>query len=106
MSVREQDQTLAALRQARAQVDQAAAAKEIARQDIRTVSVGREGLVALVEAAKAQLRLAQVDLSNTIITAPEDGQVGEVGMRLGQYVTNGTQLCSLVPAERWIIANY
>ncbi len=27
-------------------------------------------------------------------------------MRLGQYVTNGTQLMSLVPADRWIIANY
>lgn len=106
VSVREQDQTLAALKLAKAQVAQAQASGEIAKQDIRTVTVGRDGLLALVEAARAQLRLAEVDLSNTTIVAPEDGQVGEVGVRLGQYVTNGTQLLSLVPTERWIIANY
>jgi multidrug resistance efflux pump len=27
-------------------------------------------------------------------------------VRLGQYVTNGTQLLSLVPAELWVIANF
>ena len=41
-----------------------------------------------------------------MIRAPEVGQVGKVGVRLGQYVTNGTQLMSLVPSERWVIANY
>lgn len=106
VSVRERDQMLAALRQAQAQVRQAEASGEIARQDLRTVDVGRGGLEAQVEAARAQLRLAQIDLSNTVIRAPEAGQVGEVGVRLGQYVTNGTQLLSLVPADRWVIANY
>ena len=55
---------------------------------------------------RQQLRLAEIDLDNTIIRAPEDGQVGEVGVRLGQYVTNGVQLLSLVPPERWVIANF
>jgi multidrug resistance efflux pump len=41
-----------------------------------------------------------------IIRAPQGGQLGQVGVRLGQYVTNGTQLMVLVPAYRWIIANY
>ncbi|WP_293902410.1 HlyD family secretion protein [Phenylobacterium sp.] len=106
ISVRERDQTLAALRQAEAQVRQAQASSEVARQDIRTVDVGRGGLEAQVEAARAQLRLAQIDLDNTTVRAPEPGQVGEVGVRLGQYVTNGTQLLSLVPSDRWVIANY
>ena len=106
VSVRELDQTRAALRQAEAQVRQAAAASEIARQDIKTVDVGRGGLEANVEAARAQLRLAQIDLDHTVIRAPEAGQVGEVGVRLGQYVTNGVQLVSLIPAERWVIANF
>jgi len=104
--VRERDQTVAALRQAEAQVRQAQASSEIARQDIRTVDVGRGGLEAQVEAARAQLRLAQIDLDNTLIRAPEAGQLGEVGVRLGQYVTNGTQLLSLVPPDRWVIANF
>ena len=106
ISVRERDQTLAALRAAEAQVRQARATSEIARQDIRTVDVGRGGLEAQVEAARAQLRLADIDLRNTYILAPESGQVGEVGVRLGQYVTNGVQLLSLVPPDRWVIANY
>ena len=106
VSVRERDQTLAALRQAEAGVRQAEASGEIARQDVRTVDVGRGGLEAQVEAARAQLRLAEIDLSNTVIRAPEAGQVGEVGVRLGQYATNGTQFLSLVPGDRWIIANY
>ena len=106
VSIRERDQTQAALAQAQAQVRQAQAANAIAREDIRTVDVGRGGLEAQVEAARAALRLAEIDLSNTVIRAPEAGQLGEVGVRLGQYVTNGTQLTALVPPDRWIIANY
>lgn len=106
VSVRERDQNLAAFRAAEAQVSQARAAAEIARQDIRTVDVGRGGLEANVEAARAQLRLAEVDLDHTVIRAPESGQLGQIGVRLGQYVTNGTQMVSLIPADRWIIADF
>lgn len=106
VSRRERDQAVAALAQAEAGVRQSAASGEIARQDIRTVDVGRGGLEAQVEAARAQLRLAEIDLGNTVIRAPEDGQVGEIGVRLGQYVTNGNQLLALVPPDRWVIANY
>ncbi|PZU10185.1 HlyD family secretion protein [Sphingomonas sp.] len=106
ISIRERDQTLAALRAAEAQLRQANASSEIARQDVRSVDVGRGGLVAQVEAARAALRLAEINLSYCVIRAPEDGQLGEIGVRLGQYVTLGTQLMSLVPGERWVIANY
>ena len=106
VSIRERDQNLASLRQAQAQILQSDAAIEIARQDLRTVDVGKGGLEAQVQAARAQLRLAEIDLENTVIRAPEAGQMSEIGVRLGQYVTNGTQLLSLVPADRWVIANY
>lgn len=106
VALRERDQNLAAHAQAEAQVRQASAALDMARQDLRTVEVGRDALVANVEAAHAQLRLAQIDLDNTVIRAAEDGQLGEVGVRLGQYVTNGTQLLQLVPAERWVVAHF
>lgn len=106
ISVRERDQTLAALRAAEAGVRQARAAGEIARQDLRTVEVSKGALEAQVEGARAQLRLAEIDLENTKVRAPEAGQIGEVGVRLGQYVTNGVQLVSLVPPERWVIANF
>jgi multidrug resistance efflux pump len=92
VSLRERDQTLAALRQAEAQARQA--------------NGGEGSFEAQVDAARAQLELAQVDLDHTVIIAAADGHVSEIGVRVGQYVTNGTQLMSLVPADRWVIANF
>jgi multidrug resistance efflux pump len=106
VSLRERDQTLAALRQAEAGVRQAEAQRTIAQEQVRTVTVGRGGLEAAVENARAALRLAEIDLANTIIRAPQAGQVSELGVRLGQYVTAGTQLLFLVPSNVWVVANF
>ncbi|TFI58730.1 HlyD family secretion protein [Sphingomonas parva] len=106
VSLRERDQTLAALRQAEAGVRQAQAQRAIAGEQVRTVEVGRGGLEAAVENARAALRLAEIDLANTIIRAPQAGQVSEIGVRLGQYVTAGTQLLFLVPSNVWVVANF
>jgi len=106
LSRRERDQTLAALRQAEAGVRQAEAQRAVASEQVRTVTVGRGGLQAGVESARAALQLARIDLANTVIRAPQDGQVSELGVRLGQYVTAGTQLLFLVPHRVWIVANF
>ncbi len=106
VSLRERDQTRAALRQAEAGVAQAKAAREIATQDVRSVTVGRGGLAAGVEGAEAALRLTEIDLANTVIRAPESGRLSDVGVRNGQYVTSGTQLLFIVPPRIWVIANY
>jgi multidrug resistance efflux pump len=103
---RERDASRAALRQAQADLRQAQAAVTVAQEDIRSVAVGRGGLQAGVEAAQAALRLAEIDLANTVIRAPVAGQLGEIGVRQGQYVTAGTQLMSLVPQQLWVIANF
>lgn len=92
VSIRERDQTLAALRMAEAQV--------------RNANGGQGSLEAQVDAARAQIELANLDVEHTVIAAVADGQVGEIGVRVGQYVTNGTLLMQLVPAERWVIANF
>ncbi|GAA5233175.1 HlyD family secretion protein [Verticiella sediminum] len=106
VSNRERDQIRAAARAAAAHVKQAEAAIDIARQDIAATEVSRGGREADVELAEATLRLARIDLDNTVIRAPRDGQVGEVGVRQGQYVAAGTQLVYLVPRQTWIVANY
>lgn len=106
VSLRERDQTLAALRQAEAAVHQAEAQRSVAQEQVRSVTVGRGGLEAAVEGARAALRLAEIDLANTVIRAPQDGRLGEVGVRLGQYVTAGTQLVFLVPPTVWVMANF
>jgi len=106
VSLRERDQTLAALRQAEAGVLQAQAQQSVAAEQVRTVQVGRGGLQAAVSGGDAAVRLAQIDLANTVIRAPQSGRLGEVAVRLGQFVTSGTQLTSLVPPRVWVSANF
>jgi multidrug resistance efflux pump len=100
------DEQVAAVRAAEAQLKQARAARQIGTEDLRTVVVGRNGLIADVKAAEAQVRLAEVDLEHTIIRAPQAGQLSEVSVRRGQYVTAGTQLMFLVPRAFWVTANF
>lgn len=99
------DVARAANAQAVAAVTQAKANLEIARQDLRTVVVNRGSLQASVTNAEAAVQLARINLSNTRITAPRDGQLGQIGVRLGAYVSAGTQLMALVPDTLWVIAN-
>src|SRR5262249_35916312 len=99
VSIRERDQNLAALRQAQAQTQQSDAAIEIARQDLRTVDVGKGGLEAQVQAARAQLRLAEIDLENTVIRAAEAGQVSEIGVGRGPERPHGAPPPRLWPAR-------
>lgn len=106
ISEREFDQTRAALLAAEASVRQAQAAHQVGQQDVRSVIVGRDGLQASVEGARAQLHLAEIDLANSIIRAPVDGQLSEVGVRNGAYVSAGTQLMFIVPHDIWVIANF
>ncbi len=100
------DQSQQALDQARASLAASNAAAEVARQDIQTAIVNRQSLVAAVEGAEAAVHLAEIDLSNTRILAPQDGRLGEASARLGQYVAAGTQLMALVPSKVWVIANF
>jgi len=106
VSIRERDQIRASARAAAANVKQAQAAIAIAEQTLKASEVSRGGLQAQVEIAEAALKRAQIDLDNTVIEAPRDGQVSEVTVRQGQYVAAGSQLLYLVPEQLWVIANY
>ncbi|MDH5857897.1 HlyD family secretion protein [Lampropedia aestuarii] len=113
LSQRERDQTEAALKQAEAALKRAQAAREqalagqvVANEDLRAAGVNQEALEAAVQSAKAAVALAQIDLDNTEIRAPQAGHVGEVGAKLGQYVAPGTQLLAVVPSQVWVIANF
>jgi multidrug resistance efflux pump len=105
VSKRELDVTLAANAQTVAAVAQAQANLDIARQDLQTVVVNRGSLEAAVASAEAAVQLARIDLSNTRVVAPRDGQLGQIGVRLGAYVNSGAQLMALVPNQLWVIAN-
>ncbi len=106
VSLRERDQVRATAELAQANVLKAQADIRIGEEAIKSTQVSRAGLQAQVEAAQAQLGLAQIDLDNTVIRAPTDGQISEASVRLGQYVTAGSQLMFLVPQQMWVVANY
>jgi len=91
---------------AQASVQQSQAQIRIAEESLVSTQVARKGLEAQVESARAQLELARIDLANTEIRAPRDGQVSEASVRLGQYVSAGSQLLFLVPDALWVVANF
>jgi multidrug resistance efflux pump len=105
LSIREQDQQKAGKAQTAAAVAQARASLEISKQSAQAVVVNKLSLQAAVANAEAALKAARVDLDNTRITAPSDGQLGQVTVRQGAYVNSGAQLMGLVPRQMWVIAN-
>ncbi|WP_421729391.1 HlyD family secretion protein [Brevundimonas sp.] len=99
------DTTQASLRAAQASLAEARAVEGVAQTGVTSAVVGRGSLEAAVENARAQVRLAQINLDNTRITAPSNGRLGEVSVRVGQSVAAGTQLTTLVPHLTWVVAN-
>lgn len=106
VSQSEDDAAVAALKEAAAEVAQAQAALQSSLQAVEAVRVNQQVLEADVEAANAQLSAAQIDLGYATITAPATGKLSEIGVRRGQYVVPGATLAYIVPAERWVIANF
>lgn len=96
----------AQLESAEAALLQANANVAIAQQAVKSAEVQGKVLAAQAEAARAVQSQAEISLSYTLIKAPESGRLSDIGVKLGQYVTSGSQLMFLVPQARWVIANY
>lgn len=78
-------------------------------QGMLTVARGRLAQAAdpsQVEAAKAQLDLARQNLAYTRIYASTNGYVGEKSVELGQTVSAGMTLMTIIPHKVYITANY
>lgn len=70
-------------------------------------AVAAEGTAkAQLEFAKAQLAIAEKDLKDTKILAPEDGTVTMRTAEQGAYVAPGQPLFVLVGKKRWVVANF
>ncbi|WLG12562.1 HlyD family secretion protein [Psychrobacter cibarius] len=96
----------AQLAQAQAGVQQAEANLQVALEASKKTSGSRSSLDANIKNAEAVAKQAQLNLDNTIIRAPESGQLSQVSVKAGQYVSAGTQLMYVVPKGVWIIANF
>jgi membrane fusion protein (multidrug efflux system) len=59
-----------------------------------------------IEQAQARLDQANLNLSWTVVTAPQDGWITKRNVEAGNYITAGQQLFSIVAPEVWITANF
>ncbi len=100
------DRTEAEHLQARAKIAEAQANLAAARQQMGVLETQRPQLEADIAAAAAALKLAEIELANTIVRSPADGWVGERQARVGQYVRAGTLLVAVVPQDFWVVANF
>ena len=100
------EQARLAVQQAEALVSQAEAQLDVQRESIASAEAQLISADAAIASAEAAVQLARIDLDNTVIHAPEDGTLGQVTVRVGQYVTAGTALVSHVGDDLWIIANF
>lgn len=86
-----------------AAIRQAHAASSQSNATAQQVSV----VNATIEQRKADLENAKLNLSYTVITAPQDGRVSKVNVQLGQLLQAGQTLFSVVNEnEPWIVANF
>jgi membrane fusion protein (multidrug efflux system) len=91
---------------AQAQATQTAAQGAYAANDA-LVRGSSEDTDPAVQAAKAKLDAARLDLERTVIRAPIDGTVTKRGIQLGQRVAQGTSIMTIVPLNQiYIDANF
>ena len=108
------EQALAAKQTAERQLAILEEQKKQAQTQTNAVSVQSNATASQVSVADATIKQKQVDidaaklnLSYTVITAPQDGLVSKVNVQPGQYVQAGQPLFSVVHSEDvWVIANF
>ena len=110
------------------QYEQALAAKQLAERQVQVLVEQRNqasqqtGVVAsqsnatsqqigiatsIIKQRQVDLEDAKLNLSYTVIIAPENGLVSKVNVQAGQYLTAGQSLFSLVlNQDTWVIANF
>jgi membrane fusion protein (multidrug efflux system) len=59
-----------------------------------------------VEQAQARLDQADLNLSWTVVAAPQDGWITKRNVEVGNYVTPSQQIFSIVSPDVWITANF
>jgi len=101
VSLREAEQ-----QKARAQMTSRTAEVDAQIKQRAVLDAQEQQLQADLNAKKEALKVAQTNLDYTRILAPTDGIVGERKVRVGQLVSPGTQVLSLVENTIWVQANY
>ena len=94
------------LQRAQAAVASSRATLEAEKQERAALNTEDASYKADIEAKKAGIIVAQVNLGYTKIVAPMGGTVGERHVLAGQLASPGMQVVDLVQGDVWIQANY
>lgn len=79
----------------------------VSQQQFDTSTAQYNDVKAKYDAIASQVAQAELNLSNTKITAPVDGFVAKKSVEVGQLAAPGVPLIGFIDAgERWIIANF
>jgi membrane fusion protein, multidrug efflux system len=106
-TMQEHQQADTALEQGQASLDSAQASLDAARRQLDVLKAQMSATNAALKADEARLEQARLNLSYTQIRAPVDGMVGERSVQVGNYVSPGTTLMTVVPLDQvYIEANY
>ena len=106
-TIQRAEQTESARGQAAAQLQRDKAGLAAAQNKVTVLATEREQAKAQLERSRALAHQAELNLSYTTISAPVDGTVGARSLRVGQFVSAGTQLMAVVPLQAtYIVANF
>ena len=101
------EQAKAAYEAAKARYQALVAQKQAALSQYAETSKKTTGTEAAILRKEADLDLAKLNLSYTVLTAPYDGYMGRRTLEPGQYVQTGQTISYLVRnKDKWITANY
>ena len=90
----------------RATVAARRAALEAAQLRVNSMQAQIRQAHAQGENAQAQFDAANVNLGSTEIKASTDGRIGDKSVRVGQFVSAGTRMMSVVPTRFYVVANF
>lgn len=108
------EQAQAAKESAEKQVAILEAQKQQAQQQTNAANVQSNATGQQIDIAGTNIRqreadvdAAKLNLSYTVVTAPQDGLVSKVNVRTGQFVQAGQALFSIVHSDNvWVVANF
>jgi len=86
-----------------------AATRQTAAAQSQSNAVGQQINVAKasIQQRTADVENAKLNLSYTVITAPEDGHVSKVNVQIGQLIQAGQSIFTVVSDEApWVVANF
>lgn len=107
VSQQQYEQAKAAYEAADARYRSLMAQKDAARSELQEMHKKTTGTKAAIMSKEADLELARLNLSYTVLTAPYDGYMGRRTLEPGQFVQAGQTISYLVRNEdKWITANY